>query len=333
MTALERRELRRVLICGGAGYIGSHMAKRLASSGCEVSILDNFSTGHREAVRGSELIETDLLDPQALDLAFAGREFDAVMHFCARSLVGESMVRPYDYYVNNVVGTLNLLEAMRRNGVDRLVFSSTAAIFGEPMSEAIDESHPRQPINPYGASKLMVERILADAAQAYGLRSVALRYFNAAGASPDGEIGESHQPETHLIPNVLKAVIGQGAGLKVFGDDYPTPDGTCIRDYVHVEDLAQAHELALGYMERHDGAHAFNLGNGNGFSVLEVIGAATRVTGREVPFELAPRRAGDPAVLVSASSKARRELGWVPAYSSIDSIIESAWRWHQAPAF
>ncbi len=322
-----------VLICGGAGYIGSHMAKWLAMGGHAVSVVDNLSTGHRDAVRWGELIEADLLDPGSLDEVFSRRRFDAVMHFCARSLVGESMVRPYDYYSNNVVGTLNLLEAMRRGGVDRLVFSSTAAIFGEPVTATIDEMHPKQPINPYGASKLMVERILSDAAQAYGLRSVSLRYFNAAGASPDGDIGESHQPETHLIPNVLKAVLAQGGGLKVFGDDYATPDGTCVRDYVHVDDLAQAHELALAYMDRHEGAHAFNLGNGNGFSVRGVIDAAARVTGREVPFEVAARRAGDPAVLVASSGRARRELGWVPAHDSIESIIESAWRWHLSPAF
>jgi UDP-glucose 4-epimerase len=333
MSAIEGGALGRVMVCGGAGYIGGHMAKWLAMRGYVVCVLDNLSTGHRGAVRWGELIEADLLDPKSLEHAFAGRQIDAVIHFCARSLVGESMVRPYEYYGNNVVGTLNLVEAMRSHGVDRLVFSSTAAIFGEPISETIDEAHPKQPINPYGASKLMVERILSDAARAYGLRSVALRYFNAAGASPDGDIGESHQPETHLIPNVLKAALGQGPGLKVFGDDYATPDGTCVRDYVHVDDLAQAHELALGYMDEHEGAHAFNLGNGNGFSVRQVIDAAARVTGREVPFEVAPRRAGDPAVLVAASDKARRELGWVPAHDSIESIIESAWRWHQSPAF
>ncbi len=325
--------VKQVLVCGGAGYIGSHMAKWLAARGYAVTVLDNLATGHREAVRWGDLIEADLLDKPSLERVFSSRRFDAAMHFCARSLVGESMMHPYDYYVNNVVGTLNLLEAMRKGGVDRLVFSSTAAIYGEPVAEAIDEMHPKLPINPYGASKLMVERILSDAAQAYGLRSVALRYFNAAGASQDGEIGESHQPETHLIPNVLKAVLGQGPGLKVFGDDYATPDGTCVRDYVHVDDLAQAHELALEYMDRHEGAHAFNLGNGNGFSVRQVIDAAARVTGREVPFEVAPRRAGDPAVLVAASGKARRELGWVPGHDSIESIIESAWRWHQSPAF
>lgn len=322
-----------VLVCGGAGYIGSHMAKWLAARGTEVTVLDNLATGHREAVRWGRLVDADLLVPGSLEPAFAGRRVDAVMHFCARSLVGESMAQPYAYYANNVTGTLNLLQAMRRHGVERLVFSSTAAVFGQPQSAAIDERHPKAPINPYGASKLMVERILEDAAAAYGLRSVALRYFNAAGASPDGDIGESHDPETHLIPNVLRAALGQGAPLKVFGDDYPTPDGTCVRDYVHVDDLAQAHGQALACMEANAGAHAFNLGNGQGFSVREVIAAAAEVTGRAIPYDLAGRRPGDPAVLVAASDKARRELGWRPVYTELADIIASAWRWHRAPRY
>jgi len=318
----------RVLVCGGAGYIGSHMAKRLAARDVEVTVLDNLSTGHREAVRWGDLIEADLMDPQSLDSAFSGQRFDAVMHFCARSLVGESMAEPYTYYANNVTGTLNVLQAMHRQGVDKLVFSSTAAIFGMPVSETIDEEHPKAPINPYGASKLMVERILADAARAYGLKSVSLRYFNAAGASPDGDIGECHEPETHLIPNVLRAALGQGPGLKVFGNDYSTPDGTCIRDYVHVDDLAQAHLLAVDYMRGHEGAHAFNLGNGLGFSVTEVIRTAERITGREIPRETKPRRPGDPPVLVASSARARTELGWKPRHSSLEGIIASAWAWH-----
>ena len=322
-----------VLVCGGAGYIGSHMARWLAAHDIGVTVLDNLSTGHREAVQWGELVEADLLDPGSLERAFAGRKFDAVMHFCARSLVGESMTRPYDYYANNVTGTLNLLEAMRRHDVERLVFSSTAAVFGNPVSEAIDEDHPKAPINPYGASKLMVERILSDAAPAYGLRSVALRYFNAAGASGAAGIGESHEPETHLVPNVLRAALGTGPGLKVFGDDYPTPDGTCVRDYVHVDDLAQAHHLALDYMDAREGAHVFNLGNGSGFSVRQVIEAARAVTGRDIPFEVAPRRAGDPAVLVASSDKARRELGWEPVHTSLDPILDSAWRWHREQAY
>ncbi|MEW9624526.1 UDP-glucose 4-epimerase GalE [Rhodanobacter geophilus] len=323
----------KILLCGGAGYIGSHMAKYLASFGHRVVVLDNLSTGHQKAVLWGELIEADLLDSASLERVFRGQHFDAVMHFCARSLVGESMQQPYAYYANNVVGTLHLLDAMQRHGVECLVFSSTAAVYGQPTSALIDEDHPTAPINPYGASKLMVERMLADAAHAYGLRSVALRYFNAAGASPDGEIGEAHTPETHLIPNVLRAALGTGPALKVFGDDYPTPDGTCVRDYVHVDDLAQAHELALAYMDANDGAHVFNLGNGCGFSVREVISAAQQVTGRAIPHELAPRRAGDPAVLVAASAKARNALGWRPQYTELAPIIASAWRWHGDPRF
>lgn len=322
-----------VLVCGGAGYIGSHMAKWLATRGIDVTVLDNLSTGHRQAVRWGTLIEADLLRPQSLEPVFEATRFDAVMHFCARSLVAESMAQPYDYYANNVTGTLNLLQAMHRHGVDRLVFSSTAAVFGQPLDERIDEDHPKQPINPYGASKLMVERILADAAVAHGLGSVTLRYFNAAGASPDGDIGESHEPETHLIPNVLRAALRTGPALKVFGDDYPTPDGTCVRDYVHVDDLAQAHQLALDYLDARPGAHAFNLGNGHGFSVREVIAAAQRVTGQQILCKVAPRRAGDPAMLVASSEQARRELGWAPVHTTLDPIIESAWRWHQAPTY
>ena len=322
-----------ILLCGGAGYIGSHMLKWLALRGYRVTVLDNLSTGHREAVQWGELVEADLLDPASLERVFAGRRFDAVMHFCARSLVGESVAQPYDYYANNVSGTLNLLQAMQRHGVAKLVFSSTAAVFGNPVSARIDEVHPKAPINPYGASKLMVERMLQDAASAYGLRSVALRYFNAAGASAEGDIGESHQPETHLIPNALRAALGTGPALKLFGDDYPTPDGTCVRDYVHVDDLAQAHERALAYMQAHEGAHAFNLGNGQGFSVREVIEAASRVAGRAVPFEVAPRRDGDPATLVASSERARAELGWFPAHASLDEIIGTAWRWHQSPRY
>ena len=257
-----------ILVCGGAGYIGSHMARWLALRDHRVTVLDNLSTGHREAVQWGDLVEADLLDPASLDRAFEGRKFDAVMHFCARSLVGESVLDPYAYYAANVSGTLHLLETMRKHGVDRLVFSSTAAVFGHPTSERIDEDHPKQPINPYGASKLMVERILADAAGAYGLRSVALRYFNAAGASPQATIGESHSPETHLVPNVLRAALGSGPALKVFGEDYATPDGTCIRDYVHVDDLAEAHLRALAYLDANAGALTFNLGNGLFFLVI-----------------------------------------------------------------
>lgn len=322
-----------VLVCGGAGYIGSHMAKWLYEHGVVVTVLDNLSTGHRDAVRWGELIEADLLDVTSLEAAFSGRHFDAVMHFCARSLVGESVSEPYDYYRNNVVGTLNLLVAMRKHGLNNLIFSSTAAVFGVPQVDRIDEDQQKEPINPYGAGKLMVERILQDAASAYGLRSVTLRYFNAAGASDDALIGEAHTPETHLIPNILRAALGSGDTLKIFGNDYPTADGTCVRDYVHVEDLAQAHWLALKYMQLHDGAHAFNLGNGNGFSVMEVVEAARKVTGNHIDFEMAGRRPGDPAQLVAASGRATSELGWIPRHTNLESIIADAWRWHLAPRF
>ena len=322
-----------LLVCGGAGYVGSHVAKVLDARGHRVTVLDNLSTGHEQAVRWGPLVRADLLDAPSLEAAFQGQHYDAVLHFCARSLVGESMSAPYDYYENNVVGTLNLLRVMRRHAVDRIVFSSTAAVFGDPVSALIDEDHPKAPINPYGASKLMVERILADAAQAYGLRSVCLRYFNAAGASAADGIGESHEPETHLIPNLLRALINPAAPLKVFGQDYPTPDGTCVRDYVHVLDLADAHVRALDYMTDAPGAHAFNLGNGTGFSVMQVIRAAEQVTGLPVPFEAAPRRAGDPPVLVAASQRAREVLGWAPTYTDIEAVLRSAWDWHRAPAF
>ncbi|HET6587001.1 MAG TPA: UDP-glucose 4-epimerase GalE [Oleiagrimonas sp.] len=323
----------KVLVCGGAGYIGSHMVRHLVRGGHAVVVFDNLSTGHREAVADVPLVVGDVADAKAVDAVFAEHAFDAVMHFCARSLVGESVQKPLAYYRNNVAGTLGLLEAMQRAGVDKLVFSSTAAVFGQPRAERIDEAHPTQPINPYGASKLMVERVLADAAQAYGLRSVALRYFNAAGADPSGELGESHEPETHLIPNVLRAALGQGSGLKVFGDDYATRDGTCVRDYVHVNDLAAAHLAAVEYMHEHDGAHVFNLGNGEGFTVLEVIEAARRATGADIAFERTPRRDGDPAVLVASSARARELLGWRPQYTDVGAIIETAWRWHQHPGY
>jgi UDP-glucose 4-epimerase len=309
------------------------MVRFLAGQGHEAIVLDNLSTGHREAVPAGMLEVADLLEPAALKAVFARHRFDGVIHFCARSLVGESVAQPYTYYENNVTGTLNLLQAMQEAEVNSVVFSSTAAVFGNPETPLVDEEHPTRPINPYGASKLMVERILADAAGAYGLRSTTLRYFNAAGADPAGGIGESHLPETHLIPNVLRAALGQGTGLKVFGNDYATRDGTCVRDYIHVNDLASAHLLALQYMQANEGAHLFNLGNGHGFTVLEVIEAARRITGKSIDFTQDARRSGDPAVLVASSQKARHVLGWAPRFTGIDEIIETAWRWHRAPSY
>jgi UDP-glucose 4-epimerase len=308
------------------------MVRYLVANRHEVVVYDDLSTGHREAVPPEvAFVHGDIGDAARLSRLFAVHRFDAVIHFCARSLVGESVVEPYLYYRNNVANTLVLLGAMRDAGVDRLVFSSTAAVFGHPQTDAIDETHPTEPINPYGQSKLMIERVLADAFLAYGLRSVALRYFNAAGADPSASIGEAHEPETHLIPNVLKAVLGQGAALKVFGDDYDTRDGTCVRDYIHVNDLASAHLLAIEYLASNEGAFTFNLGNGEGFSVREVIAAAERVTGRPVPHAIAPRRPGDPATLVASSLQARQRLGWKPAMASLDEILASAWQWHLEP--
>jgi UDP-glucose 4-epimerase len=321
-----------ILVVGGAGYIGAHMAKQLADEGYRVTVFDNLSTGHREAVRWGELVEGDLLDRASVRRAFDGRRVDAVMHFAALSLVGESMRDPYAYYNNNVSGALNLLQAMREAGVDQLVFSSTAAVYGLPQVSPIDESQPLLPINPYGASKAMVERLLVDASAAYALRSVSLRYFNAAGADPSGEIGESHTPETHLLPNVLKAAL-HGPAVQIFGNDYATPDGTCVRDYVHVNDLAQAHRLALDHLHTSAGAHVFNLGSEKGFSVSEIIGTAARITGRKIPSADAPRRAGDPPILVASSEKARQVLEWQPQYTDIEAIVETAWRWHGAPRY
>ena len=321
------------LVCGGAGYIGSHMVRYLLKRDHEVAVYDDLSTGHRESVPADILVVGDIGDALSLNAVFAKHRFDAVMHFCARSLVGESVSKPYLYYTNNVARTLVLLEAMQSAGVDRLVFSSTAAVFGNPQTPLITEQHPTEPINPYGQSKLMVEKILADAANAYGLRSVALRYFNAAGADPSGEIGEAHSPETHLIPNVLRSLLGQGSALKVFGDDYDTRDGTCVRDYVHVNDLASAHLKAVEFMLDHEGAHIFNLGNGEGFSVREVIAAAERATGQEVCYEIVARRPGDPPTLVASGQRARELLGWQPEFTRLDDILTSAWNWHTKPDY
>ena len=322
-----------VLVCGGAGYIGSHMARLLAEHGYDVTVFDNLRTGRRAAARWGDFVEGDLLDRPALDALFASKTFDAVFHFAALIAVGESVVDPSGYYRNNVVGTLNLLDAMKTAGVGRFVFSSTAAVYGNPVRDRIDEAHPLAPINPYGWTKRMIEQALADYAAAYGLRSVAFRYFNAAGAHPDGTMGEAHDPETHLIPNVLRAVRGEIPELTIFGRDYPTPDGTCVRDYVHILDLAQAHLAALGWMDKTPGASVFNLGNGSGFSILDVMKTAEAVTGKPVPHRFAARRAGDAGVLVADAGRARELLDWRPRFADLASIVDTAWRWQQNRAW
>lgn len=325
--------MKNILVCGGAGYIGSHMVKLLFQKGYSVTTFDNLSTGHAEAVKWGKLVNGDLLDKNDLENLFRSGSFDAVMHFSARSLVGESVQNPALYYRNNVIGTFNLLEAMRKYGVDTFVFSSTAATYGIPRTAAIREDHPQKPINPYGITKRMVEDMLQDYASAYKLNSVSLRYFNAAGADPDGEIGESHYPESHLIPNVLKSLVDKSLHLKIFGNDYDTPDGTCIRDYIHISDICQAHLDALNYMSAENGAHAFNLGNGRGFSILEIINAARDVTGLPIDYEMTGRREGDPPILVADSTLAEKMLGWKPQFKDITAIIGSAWQWHKNQPF
>lgn len=322
-----------ILVCGGAGYIGAHMVKRLLQDGHEVVVLDNLSTGHREAVGGAKLVVADLLDAASVKKVVRETAFEAVLHFAAMSIVADSVRDPYAYHQNNVVGTLNLLQAMRTAGVGRLIFSSTAAVYGLPRQDVLDERHPTEPINPYGATKLAVERLLDDAFHAYGLRSVSLRYFNAAGADQDGELGESHQPETHLIPSVLRSALGGTTALKVFGNDYPTPDGTCIRDYIHVNDLVDGHARALRYLDRSAGAFRFNLGSGIGYSVAQVLEAARGVTGRSIPIEVEARRTGDPPALVASHELAGKELGWRPCNSDLESILSTAWRWHCSPRY
>lgn len=318
-----------ILVVGGAGYIGSHMVKMLAAQGYSVTTLDNLSTGYLDAVSAGEFIQVDLADREVLATLFARQPFDAVMHFASYIQVGESVKEPAKYYANNVTNTLNLLDAMVVNGVKRFIFSSSAAVYGDPHTMPIPEDHSKNPINPYGRSKWMVEQILADYDHAYDLKSVCLRYFNAAGADPAGELGERHEPETHLIPLVLRAASGRAPDIKVFGRDYDTPDGTCIRDYVHVEDLCSAHRLAIDGLMQGSASNAYNLGNGSGFSVAEVIAAAERVTGRKIPIIDEPRRAGDPPRLVADARRAHDELGWHPQYDSLDTIIAHAWAWEQ----
>lgn len=319
-----------MLVTGGAGYVGSHACKALACAGYLPVVYDNLSRGHAWAVKWGPLERGDLMKTARLTAVLRKHRPIAVLHFAALAYVGESVADPLRYYRNNVGGTNSLLQAMREAAVDRVVFSSTCAVYGAPSKVPIPEGHPQSPLNPYGHSKRMVEQMLADSAAAHGLRSVSLRYFNAAGADPDGEIGEVHDPETHLIPLALEAAAGLRPSLTIHGTDYPTPDGTCIRDYVHVADLADAHVQALQYLARNRGASAFNLGNGGGFTVREVIAAAERVTGRKIPLRNGPRRAGDPPALVGNAGRARRALGWKPRYRDLEAIIDTAWRWLQS---
>jgi len=316
-----------IFVTGGAGYIGSHTVRLLAEAGHHVRVYDNLSEGHAAAVPPGTLFEGDLMDERRLVEALRDG-FDGVMHFAASCSVGESMEDPEKYYTNNVVAGLRLLGAMRETGVRRIVFSSSAATYGNPVKTPIPEDHPTQPINAYGQTKLDFEHALRYYAGAYGLGYVALRYFNAAGAAPDARIGEDHRPETHLVPLVLQVVLGERDAVSIFGTDYPTPDGTCVRDYIHVYDLAQAHILAMEAIERGKG-RAYNLGNGAGYSVREVIEAARRATGHRIPTLESPRRPGDPPTLVASSERIIRELGWKPRFPELSTIIETAWRWHK----
>ncbi|WP_276357812.1 UDP-glucose 4-epimerase GalE [Cohnella caldifontis] len=319
-----------VLVTGGAGYIGSHTTAALLEKGEEVVVVDNLYQGHREAVLGGKLYEGDLRDEAFLSRVFAENDIDGVIHFAANSLVGESMKDPGKYYHNNVYGTLCLLEQMKKAGVSRIVFSSTAATYGEPERVPIDEYDRTVPTNAYGETKLAMEKMIRWFDAAHGIRSVSLRYFNAAGAHDSGRIGEDHRPESHLIPLVLQVPLGQRATISVFGDDYPTEDGTCVRDYIHVGDLSDAHLLALERLRAGGESAVYNLGSGRGYSVRQVVDIARKVTGHPIPVQIEPRRAGDPAVLVASSDRARRELGWQPRRDNLEDIIASAWRWHSA---
>ncbi|TXI37280.1 MAG: UDP-glucose 4-epimerase GalE [Methylophilus methylotrophus] len=317
----------RVLVVGGAGYIGSHMVKMLLDSGHDVITLDNLSSGHRDAVLGGVFVEGDLADVDCLDKVFAEHKPEAVMHFASFIQVGESVRKPDIYYRNNVTNTLNLLDTMLQFDVKKFIFSSTAAVFGEPDYVPIDEMHPNRPLNPYGRSKLMIEQVLADYDKAFDFRSVCLRYFNAAGAAPDGQLGERHDPETHLIPLILQAASGRRENIQVFGRDYETPDGTCIRDYIHIVDLCSAHLAALEYLVNGGKSDRFNLGNGAGFSVQEVLDAVQKVSGKAVKVIDGPRREGDPARLVADSKRARSILNWKPVYTDLETIVLHAWQW------
>ena len=318
-----------MLVTGGAGYIGSHAAKALSRAGHRVVVYDSLVAGHRAAVKYGTFVEGDVLDGQRLLDTLRTHEVDAVMHFAAFLDVGESVREPAKYYRNNVSGTVSLLNAMAASAARLLVFSSTCATYGEPVETPITETHPQRPINAYGESKLAAERAFPHYERGYGLRTIALRYFNAAGADPDGELGEDHAPEIHVIPRALDAAAG-GEGLRVFGDDYPTPDGTCLRDYIHVSDLADAHVLALSTLAAGGASRALNLGTGQPQSVQDVIRSVERVTGARVPWTLAPRRPGDPAALYASATRAREELGWVPRWPGLDDIVRTAWAWRQA---
>lgn len=319
----------KVLVVGGAGYIGSHMVKMLSKAGHQVTTLDNLSNGYRDAVKYGDFIEGDIADETLLNKVFSDVKFDGVMHFASYIQVGESVEKPSMYYRNNVSNTQMLLDVMVEHGVKHFIFSSTAATFGEPDYTPIDEAHSQKPINPYGHSKLMVEQILADFDRAYGMKSVSLRYFNAAGADPDGELGERHIPETHLIPLVLQAASGRRENISIFGTDYDTPDGTCIRDYIHIYDLCSAHLLALEYLVGGGETKAYNMGNGLGYSIKELIDVAKEVTGSDFTVIQGERRDGDPARLVADASLLKKELGWEPEFAELDVIIRHAWRWEQ----
>lgn len=318
-----------VLVIGGAGYIGSHTVAELIDRGDEVIVLDNLQKGHRDAVLGGRFYQGDLRDGEALDRVFTENSIDSVIHFAAESLVGESVQEPLKYYHNNVFGTMTLLEKMKQHGIKNIVFSSTAATYGEPEHVPILESDRTFPTNPYGETKLAVEKMLKWCENAYGIRYGVLRYFNAAGAHNSGTIGEDHTPESHLIPIVLQVALGKRQQIDVFGDDYPTPDGTCIRDYIHVSDLAMAHLLTLDKIKSTGQSATYNLGSGKGFSVKEIVEVAREVTGHPIPQRMSARRAGDPAILIASSKKIKDELGWAPLYDDVRKIIASAWEWHR----
>ena len=318
-----------ILVTGGAGYIGSHTAYELSKKGYEVVILDSLEKGHKEAVLDGKLYVGNLRDEEILKRVFTENKIEAVIHFAAYSLVGESVEKPEKYYENNLVSTMKLLNAMKEYGCKYIVFSSTAAVFGEPDSIPITEENTKNPTNTYGETKLAMEKMLKWYDVAYGIKSVALRYFNAAGADISGKIGEDHTPETHLIPLILNVALGKRGSIKIFGDDYPTEDGTCVRDYIHVTDLANAHILALEYLKKNNTSDSFNLGNGKGYSVKQVIDTVEKVTGIEIKKEVTPRRKGDPAILIATSEKAKNVLGWKPEYDSLETIIETAWNFHK----